>query len=255
MRKPYICGNWKMNLDRRSAFELAEALRAGAPTDGSVDIGVAPAAVYVEMVAQALRGSNVVVGAQNVCDESEGAFTGEVSAAMIQDVGGSFAIVGHSERRHVYGEDDALINRRVKRALEHDLDVILCVGETLGDRDGGRTEAVVREQLERGLDGVTADGMGRVTLAYEPVWAIGTGRTASAQQASDVHVFLRGRLGGLYDGAIAEATRIQYGGSVKPGNAAELLSAEGIDGALVGGAALKAADFLGIVQAGVERAG
>lgn len=168
---------------------------------------------------------------------------------MIRDVGGSFAIVGHSERRHVYGESDKLINDRVRMALEQELDVILCIGETLEDRDGKQTEQVVRDQLVRGLDGVSSVGMQRVTLAYEPVWAIGTGRTASPEQASEVHVYLRGLLAGLYDDATAEATRIQYGGSVKPDNAAELLSSEGIDGALVGGAALKPRDFLAIVEA------
>lgn len=250
MRTPYIAGNWKMNLSRHEAFELAEALRAGARELDGVEVAVAPPAVYLELVAQTLSKSDVRVGAQNVAQEAQGAFTGEVSAAMIQDVGGAFAIVGHSERRHVYGEDDALINARLRQGLEQGLDMILCLGELLEERDGGRTEQVVREQLQLGLAGVSSLDMARVTLAYEPVWAIGTGRTASPEQASEVHLYLRGLLAGLYDSEVAEATRIQYGGSVKPANAAELLSAPGIDGALVGGAALKADSFLAICQAG-----
>ena len=255
MRTPFIAGNWKMNTDRASAFELAEALAAAqAVRSEDVDVAVAPPAVYLETVAQALKNSPVHVGAQNVAQATSGAYTGEISAAMIKDVGGSFAIVGHSERRHVYGESDKLVNERVRMALEEELDVILCLGETLADRDAKQTEQVVREQLVRGLDGVSSVGMERVTLAYEPVWAIGTGRNATPEQASEVHVYLRGLLAGLYDDATAEDTRIQYGGSVKPDNAAELLSAEGIDGALVGGASLKARDFLAIVEAALARA-
>lgn len=253
MRTPFIAGNWKMNLDRSSCFELAEALAASPLADSDrVDIAVAPPAVYLETVAQTLKNSRVRAGAQNVAQAISGAYTGEISAPMIRDVGGSFAIVGHSERRHVYGESDKLINDRVRMSLEHELDVILCLGETLEDRDGKRTEQVVRDQLVRGLDGVSSIGMERVTLAYEPVWAIGTGRTASPEQASEVHVYLRGLLAGLYDDATAAAIRIQYGGSVKPDNAAELLASEGIDGALVGGASLKSRDFLAIVEAAAQ---
>jgi triosephosphate isomerase len=255
VRTPFLAGNWKMNLDRASAFELAEALAASqAVRADGVEVAVAPPAVYLELVVQAVKGSPIRVGTQNVAQATSGAYTGEISAAMVQDLGGSFAIVGHSERRHVYGETDKLINERVRMALEQELDVILCLGETLAERDGKQTEAVVREQLVRGLDGVSSVGMQRVTIAYEPVWAIGTGRTATPQQASEVHVYLRGLLAGLYDDATAEETRIQYGGSVKPDNAAELLAAEGIDGALVGGASLKARDFLAIVEAALARA-
>ena len=250
MRTPFIAGNWKMNLTRSSAFELAKALAAGKPNGGrAIELAVAPPFVYIEMVAGALRGSGIQVGAQNVAQELAGAFTGEVSAPMLKEAGASFAIVGHSERRHVYGEGDKLINARLRLGLEAGLGMILCVGETLAERDGGRTEEVVREQLVRGLSGVTRAGMERVTLAYEPVWAIGTGRNASEAQASEVHLYLRGLLAGLYDEPLSERVRIQYGGSVKPQNAAELLTAPGVDGALVGGAALEAASFLAIARA------
>jgi triosephosphate isomerase len=250
MRTKYIAGNWKMNLTRHEAFELAEALRDGTRDLDGVDVAVAPPAVYLELVAQTLSKSDVGVGAQNVAQEPSGAFTGEVSAQMIQEVGGRFAIVGHSERRHVYGESDMLISARLRQGLAQGLDVILCLGELLEERDAGRTEEVVRAQLQAGLEGVSSLDMARVTLAYEPVWAIGTGRTATPEQASEVHLYLRGLLAGLYDADVAEATRIQYGGSVKPDNAVELLSAPGIDGALVGGAALKADSFLAICRAG-----
>ena len=250
MRTKYIAGNWKMNLTRHEAFELAEALRDGTRELDGVDVAVAPPAVYLELVAQTLAKSEVGVGAQNVAQEPKGAFTGEVSGQMIQEVGGRFAIVGHSERRHVYGESDMLISARLRQALAEGLDVILCLGELLEERDAGRTEEVVRTQLQAGLEGVSALDMARVTLAYEPVWAIGTGRTATPEQASEVHLYLRGLLSGLYGAEVAEATRIQYGGSVKPENATELLNAPGIDGALVGGAALKAESFLAICAAG-----
>jgi triosephosphate isomerase (TIM) len=254
MRTPYIAGNWKMNLSRSAAFELAQALAAGARAPGRpIELAVAPPFVYIEMVASALRGSGIAVGAQNVAQELSGAFTGEISAAMLKECGAAFAIVGHSERRHVYGEKDKLINARLRMGLESGLSMILCVGETLAERDGGRTEEVVREQLVRGLEHVTVAGMERVTLAYEPVWAIGTGRNASAAQASEVHLYLRGLLAGLYDDRLAERVRIQYGGSVKPQNAAELLSAPGVDGALVGGAALEPASFLAIAAAARAR--
>jgi triosephosphate isomerase len=250
MRTPFIAGNWKMNLTKSSAFELAKALAAGKPSGGRpVELAVAPPFVFIELVAGALKGSGIHVGAQNVAQELSGAFTGEVSAPMLKEAGASFAIVGHSERRHVYGEGDALINARLRLGLEAGLAMILCVGETLAERDAGRTEEVVREQLVRGLSGVTRAGMERVTLAYEPVWAIGTGRNASSAQASEVHLYLRGLLAGLYDEPLSERVRIQYGGSVKPQNAAELLAAPGVDGALVGGAALEAASFLAIARA------
>jgi triosephosphate isomerase len=248
VRKPYLAGNWKMNLDRRAALELVGALRAHLEGRDDVEAAVAPPFVYVDEVARALAGSNLRVGAQNVCDEPKGAFTGEVSAAMLLDVGATFVILGHSERRHVYGEPDDLVNAKVGAALTAGLDVILCIGETLDERESSATEAVCKRQLVSGLAGVDAADMARVTLAYEPVWAIGTGRTATPQQAGDVHVYVRSLIDGLYGDRVAAATRIQYGGSVNAGNAAELLSVPDIDGALVGGASLKADTFVPLLD-------
>ena len=247
-RTPYIAGNWKMNLDRQRALALARALVAGCEGLTGRDVAVFPPFVYLPDVVQALRGSGITVGAQDVCDRREGAFTGEVSAGMLRDVGATATLVGHSERRHVYGEGDELANAKVLAALEAGLEVILCVGETLAEREGGQTEQVSSRQLTHGLAGVDADVLERVTLAYEPVWAIGTGHNATPQQAGEVHAYLRGVLAGLYDDATAQRLRIQYGGSVKPENAGALLAMPDVDGALVGGASLKAESFLGIVR-------
>jgi triosephosphate isomerase len=248
VRKPYVVGNWKMNLDRRTALELVAALRGHLEGRADVDAAVAPPFVYLDEVARALAGSSVTVGAQNMCDEPKGAFTGEISAAMLRDVGATFAILGHSERRHVYGESDDLVNAKVGAALTAGLDVILCIGETLAEREAGSTEPVCKRQLVAGLAGVDSADMGKVTIAYEPVWAIGTGHTATPEQASDVHVYVRGLVDGLYGSRVAERTRIQYGGSVNPANAGELLRVPDIDGALVGGAALKADTFVPILD-------
>ncbi len=236
-----------MNLDRRSAIELAIALREGVGERTDVDVGVAPPFVYLDAVLQALDSSPIWVGAQNVADQDSGAFTGEISAAMLADLGVDFTIIGHSERRHVYGETDDQVNTKVHRALEVGLEVILCVGETLEEREAKSTEKVVRTHLTRGLEGVSADDMDRVTIAYEPVWAIGTGLTATPEQAGEVHEYLRGLVSGLYDEGIAGKIRIQYGGSVKPGNVAELMAVPDVDGALVGGASLQPELFLPIV--------
>jgi triosephosphate isomerase len=202
-------------------------------------------------VGEALRGSRIALAAQNMFYEDNGAFTGEVSGTMLKDVGCSHVILGHSERRHVIGETDEVVNRKVVKALGDGLKVILCVGELLEQREAGKTADVVTTQVRVGLEGVSAGAMSDVTIAYEPVWAIGTGKTATPRQAQEVHAMIRGLLGGMYGPAVAAATVIQYGGSVKPSNAAELLGQPDIDGALVGGAALKAADFVGIVQAGI----
>jgi triosephosphate isomerase len=254
VRKRTVAGNWKMNLDAHGARALAEGVRARMGTRRDVDVAVVPPFVYAADVARALEGSPVRCGAQDVCDRPSGAFTGEVSAAMLRDVGASFALVGHSERRHVYGETDELANQKVHRLLENGLDVILCVGETLDERRSQLTEKVVARQLTRGLAGVSAEAVGRVTVAYEPVWAIGTGQNATPEQASQVHQYLRGVFSGLYDEDAAEALRIQYGGSVTPANAAVLLTAPDVDGALVGGASLKLDTFLPIIEAPRARA-
>lgn len=248
MRTPYLAGNWKMNLDRRAALDLVGALREAVGDRRDVDVGVFPPFVYVEEVARALAGSPIRVGAQNCCDEESGAFTGEVSVAMLRDVGATTVVLGHSERRHVYGEGDDLVNRKVLRALDGELEVILCLGELLEERQGGQTEEVVRTQLHAGLQGVSAAAMQRVTLAYEPVWAIGTGQVATPEQAGEVHAYLRGLLAGLYSQSVADSVRIQYGGSVKPDNVKALMAVPDVDGALVGGASLKPEGFLPIID-------
>lgn len=248
MRTPYLAGNWKMNLDRRSAIDLAGALREAVGDRKDVDVAVFPPFVYIDEVARVLAGSPIKVGAQNCCDEESGAFTGEVSVAMLKDVGADSIVLGHSERRHIYGEADELINKKTLRALEADLDVVLCVGELLDERQSGRTEEVVRTQLQGGLQGVSAIQMQKVTIAYEPVWAIGTGVVATVEQAAEVHSYLRGLLSGLYSAGVADGTRIQYGGSVKPDNVKELMSIPDVDGALVGGASLKPELFIPIID-------
>ena len=252
MRKPFVAGNWKMNTDSHSAVALAKAIAAesvDALSDNKITVAVCPPSVYLSAVAGALSSSCVGLGAQNVYSEEKGAFTGEVSVPMLKDVGCTYTLIGHSERRHVFGETNDMINKKVHAAISGGLLPILCVGELLEEREAERTEEVVKEQVIKGLAGVDAAKMQAVTLAYEPVWAIGTGLTASPQQAQEVHAFIRGLLTDLYDADLAEEIRIQYGGSAKPGNAAELLSEKDVDGLLVGGASLKAADFMGIIEA------
>ncbi len=237
-----------MNLDRRSALDLAGALRESLGDRTDVDVAVFPPFVYLDEIARALAGSPIKVGAQNCCDEESGAFTGEVSVGMLKDVGADTVILGHSERRHLYGEANGLINRKVHRALEVDLEVVLCIGELLEEREDGQTEPVVRSQLQEGLQGISAIQMQKVTIAYEPVWAIGTGVVATVDQAAEVHSYLRGVLSGLYAQGVADSTRIQYGGSVKPDNVKALMSAPDVDGALVGGASLKPDLFIPIID-------
>ena len=247
MRTPYVAGNWKMNLDRRAAGELAAAIRDHSVS--GVDVGLFPAMVHLDEVIRKVAGSHVRVGGQNCSDEDSGAFTGEVSAGMLKDIGAQVCLLGHSERRHVYGESDSFIAAKVQRALGAGLDVMLCVGETIEQRRAGETESICRSQLTLGLDGVSKADLARVTVAYEPVWAIGTGETASPEQAGAVHTYLRGVLSGAYDDEAAEAMRILYGGSVKPTNAKELMAVADIDGALVGGASLKPELFIPIIDA------
>ena len=249
-RKLYIAGNWKMNTTLAEGQALASALAEQVGTAGDVDVAVAPPFVYLKAISDTLAGSAIGVGSQNMYFEDNGAFTGETSSAMLKDVGCTFAILGHSERRHVLGETDEMINRKVVKALADGLDVILAVGELLEEREADKTMDVVSRQIKVGLTGVLAADMARVTVAYEPVWAIGTGVTATPDQAQDVHAQIRALLAEMYDGDVAGATRIQYGGSVKPDNAAELLALPDVDGALVGGAALKVEAFMGIITAG-----
>ncbi len=249
MRKRFIAGNWKMNLELASALALAATLREHLANRKDVDVAVFPPFVYLQDVARALAGSPIRVGGQNCCDQAAGPFTGEVSARMLADVGATLVLLGHSERRHVYGESDDLVHAKVQAALAAGLDVILCVGETLAERERAATEKVVGHQLRRGLEGVAARDLARLTIAYEPVWAIGTGLNATPEQASQVHGYLRGVLTSLYDDRLAGALRIQYGGSVKPSNVQALLSAPEVDGCLVGGASIQADTFLPLVLA------
>jgi triosephosphate isomerase len=248
MRRPLIAGNWKMNLERKSALALCGALREGVGARADVDVAVFPPFVYLAEVVRALAGSSIRVGAQNCCDERSGAYTGEVSAAMILDVGATLVLLGHSECRHVYGEGDELVRRKVGTALDTGLDVILCVGETLDERQSKRTEEVIGRQLKQALEGVEQRALTHVTIAYEPVWAIGTGQNATAKQAGDAHSYLRGVLSALYSTPLAESIRILYGGSVKPSNVRELMAVPDVDGCLVGGASLQAETFLPLLS-------
>jgi triosephosphate isomerase (TIM) len=251
-RKLYIAGNWKMNLNAAGCVSLAGGLAKAVGAVEAVDVGVAPPFVYLQAVGKALAGSRIGMLAQNMCCESDGAFTGDISSTMLKDVCVQGVILGHSERRHVFGESDELINRKVVKALADGLKAILCVGELLEERQTERTQEVVAQQVKVGLEGITKADMASVTIAYEPVWAIGTGVTATPEQAQEVHEMIRGLLSEKYGQQIADATGIQYGGSVKGANAAELLGQKDIDGALVGGASLKLDEFTKIVRAGAE---
>ena len=248
-RRLFIAGNWKMNLDRAACAALADAVRGEATKFPAIDLAVCPPFPYLAEVHERLNGSRVALGAQNMHFEAGGAFTGEVSAAMLKDVGCKYVVLGHSERRHVLGEGNEFINRKVRAALAANLLPILCVGELLAEREAGKTNAVVEGQLRNGLMGVAHEQLRQVTIAYEPVWAIGTGKVATPEQAQEVHAFARKTLTALYGPDLAQVVRIQYGGSVKADNAQALMSLPDVDGALVGGASLKAGDFLGIVHA------
>jgi triosephosphate isomerase len=246
MRPGLIAGNWKMNGNLQSAIDLVEGILAGDP--GKARLAVCPPAVYLMKVGGMLAQSKVALGAQNVCDRESGAFTGEVAASMLKECGCSYAIVGHSERRALYGESDELIAARFAMALQAGITPILCLGETLDEREDGVTEAVVARQLDAAINVSGIEGIAQSVIAYEPVWAIGTGKVASPEQAQAVHAFIRDRLAQL-DSEVAQKVQILYGGSMNPANAAELLSQSDIDGGLIGGAALKADDFLAIAQA------
>jgi triosephosphate isomerase len=252
MRIPFIAGNWKMTQNRVSAVALAEGVAKAAKTIEGVDMAVCPPSCYLDAVGKAIAGSKVALGAQNMYHEKEGAFTGEISASMLCDLGCKYVILGHSERRHVLGETDAAINKKVHAALAAGLVPIVCLGELLAQREAGRTLAVIRGQFDGSLAGLGAEQMVKIVIAYEPVWAIGTGKVATPRQAEDVHLDLRKIMAERYNQSVAEKVRIQYGGSVKPDNAAELLGQADIDGALVGGASLKLDQFLGII-AGVKQ--
>jgi triosephosphate isomerase len=254
MRKPFVAGNWKMNTDSHTSVSLADGIAAGVSKAAGkkVHVAVMPPFVYIPAVFQAMKATSVAVGAQDVYFEQEGAFTGEISAAMLKDIGCTYVLCGHSERRHVIGETDELVNKKVSAAILAGLLPILCVGELIEQRKAGETEQVVTRQLKAGLNGLSAEKASAVTIAYEPVWAIGTGLTATPQQAQEVHALIRKLLAKMYDGQLADEVRIQYGGSVKSGNAAELMHQPDVDGLLVGGASLKANEFIAIIEAAAQ---
>lgn len=248
MRKPIIAGNWKLHKTISEARELVKQLQEGVANVSDCEIIVAPVFTALASLASEVAGSNIQLAAQNCHPAENGAFTGEVSAALLKDAGCTSVIVGHSERRQLFGETDDFINAKVKAVLAAGLQVIFCVGETLEERDSGAMFDVLARQVREGLRGLDNHAMRHVVIAYEPVWAIGTGKVASVDQAQDAHVFIRGLLAGLFTGKIEEQTRILYGGSVKPDNVDGLMAQEDIDGALVGGASLKAEDFIRIVR-------
>lgn len=246
----FIAGNWKMNTDLGGAVRLAEEVVEAVDDPGDVRVAICPPFVSLNAVSHVVDGSPVALGAQNLHYEEEGAYTGEVSARMLTSVGCAYVIIGHSERRQYFGETDETVNRRVRNAMGHNLIPIVCVGETLEERDAGREEEVVERQFLQGLSEVRVSDAGRLVVAYEPVWAIGTGRNASPQQAQDMHAFIRSLLRRSYGSAVGQEIHILYGGSMKPSNAEELLSQPDVDGGLVGGASLSAGDFAAIVKAG-----
>ncbi len=251
MRTLFVAGNWKMNPGTAAAaVALAEEVKAGVGQAVDVLVAIGPPSVFLDRIDGVLAGSPIGMAAQNMNAKPDGAYTGETSGAMLVDAGCTHVILGHSERRHGQGETDELVNGKLVAALGARLIPIVCIGETLSERESDQTEDVVARQIEHSLAGLSPEQMGGVVLAYEPVWAIGTGLTATPQQAQAVHAFIRRQLASKFGEATAGRVVVQYGGSVKPDNAAELLACPDIDGALVGGASLKAADFLGIIQAG-----
>ena len=247
-RKPLIAGNWKMHTTIVEACQLAKDVSDAFNGKTDREVLLAPPFTALKAVSDTLSESSIIVASQNICWEKSGAFTGEISPLMVKDCGAEAAIIGHSERRQLFHEDDELINKRVQGALASDLMAILCVGETLEQREGNQTFKVLESQIHKGLKGVEPDQLKRLVIAYEPVWAIGTGKTATKEQAQEVHSFIRQLIEKIYEKSIADQLRILYGGSVKPTNINELMEQPDIDGALVGGAALDADSFGGIIN-------
>lgn len=255
IRKKFVCGNWKLHNTVKESEELVKGILEGLhelDRNELPDIAVAPVYTALAPVAGVLGEGPVALSAQNGYHEDSGAFTGEVSMGMLKDVGCKYVIVGHSERRGLFGETDEGVNRKAKKAIQAGLTPIICIGESLEQRESGETQGVVKRQLEGGLQGLSPQEAALCVLAYEPIWAIGTGKTATPEQAQEVHSFIRGVLSTLYDEALATGMVIQYGGSVKPENASELMAKEDVDGALVGGASLKADSFVAIVKAAMS---
>lgn len=250
-RKPIVAGNWKMNKTVAEAIDLASAIKRDLSGCKDVDIVLCPPFTALKAVSDVITGTHIDLGSQNMHWEKSGAYTGEISAEMLREVYCHYVILGHSERRAYFGETDQIVNRKTKAALESNLTPIVCVGETLQERESGKTNDVVGTQVRGSLAGLSPRQLVDSVIAYEPVWAIGTGKTASPEQAQEVHAFIRGVLSEMADQAVAQSVRIQYGGSVKPGNAKELFSLPDIDGGLIGGAALEARSFIDIVLAAI----
>jgi triosephosphate isomerase len=248
IRKKFLAGNWKMNKTSADAVTLVQEIVAEIGRSNDVDVVVCPPFTSLEVVGKALEGSTVKLGAQNMHHEASGAYTGEISASMLRSIFTSYVILGHSERRTYFGENDQFINQKVLAALKNQLKPILCVGETLAERESGSTLKVVQTQVEANLEGVSKELATNIVIAYEPVWAIGTGKVATTAQAQEVHAFIRSLLVKLFGDATAQKVRILYGGSMKPANAPELLAQKDIDGGLIGGAALESRSFLELVR-------
>jgi triosephosphate isomerase (TIM) len=247
-RRPFIAGNWKMHKTISESVDLASRLKSALAALSERDVAVFPPFTALAAVAKALEGSSIGLGAQNMNDHVQGAYTGEVSPVLLKDAGCAYVILGHSERRQYYGETSALVRKKTQLALEHGLLPIACVGEHLDDREAGRAQSVIETQLRESLAGLTAEEASRVVIAYEPVWAIGTGKTATPAQAEEIHAFIRAWWKGQYGGPSADRLRILYGGSIKPDNIDALMAQPDIDGGLVGGASLVADDFIRIAQ-------
>lgn len=248
MRKSIIAGNWKLNNTCKEAVELVTELNREVSQIDEVDVVVCPPFIALRDVSDVIVDSKIALGAQNLYWEDSGAFTGEVSAPMIKDAGAQYVIIGHSERRQFFGETDETVNKKIRAALSHGLTPIVCVGEMLEDRESGKTDDVIKSQFAGSFQGLTSEEMEKLVIAYEPVWAIGTGKTATKEQAQEVHKLIRELLTAAHGESIAESIRIQYGGSVKPDNIADLIAQPDIDGALVGGASLKSDSFSQIVK-------
>jgi triosephosphate isomerase len=249
LRKKFIAGNWKMNKTSADATALVKEIVNELGRNSDVDMVVCPPFTSLESVGKVLEGSSVKLGAQNMHHEASGAFTGEISAPMLRSIFASYVILGHSERRTYFGEKDSFINQKVLASLKNQLKPILCVGETLAERESGSTLKVVQTQTEAALEGVSKEMATNIVIAYEPVWAIGTGKVATTEQAQEVHAFIRSLLVKLFGDAVAQKVRILYGGSMKPSNAPELLAQKDIDGGLIGGASLEARSFVDLVKA------
>ncbi len=246
MRRSYMAGNWKMNYTRSEALSLVKELLDNGSFKNKILI--APPYTLLETVSEAVKGTDLILGAQNMAIAESGAHTGEISPLMLKDLGVEAVILGHSERRSIYGESDETINKKIHLALKHEIDVIFCVGETLGERESGNAEKIVKNQVVEGLKNISEEQLKSITIAYEPVWAIGTGKTASPEDADDIHATVRQEIQSIYSKDASEKIIIQYGGSVKPSNVKELMAKSNIDGALVGGAALKAETFIPIME-------